>query len=159
GLVGPGDRHGSAWADYDNDGDLDLSITLGAKLGHELGEKKDELYENVGGGQFVNRAGDAGGINTWGGERSMAWADFARTGYLNLLDGNLKTDMVLYKNNGDGTFADVTAQAGLGQLRWIECAFADYDNDGFPDIFCTEGVTFGGSPDALFRNNGDGTFT
>ena len=159
GLVGPGDRHGSAWADYDNDGDLDLSITLGAKLGHELGEKKDELYENVGGGQFVNRAEDAGVINTWGRGRSMAWADFDRDGYLDLLDGNLKTDMVLYKNNGDGTFADVTAQAGLGQLRWIECAFADYDNDGFPDIFCTEALPSGAPPDVLFRNNGDGTFT
>lgn len=40
GLVGPGDRHGSVWVDYDNDGDLDLSITLGAAHGHALGEKK-----------------------------------------------------------------------------------------------------------------------
>jgi hypothetical protein len=159
GVAGPGDKHGSAWADYDNDGDLDLSITLGAAHGRTLGEKKDELYEYVGGGQFVNRAEDAGVINTWGRGRGMAWADFDRDGYLDLLDANLRTDMVLYKNNGDGTFTDVTVQAGLGQLRYIECAFADYDNDGFPDIFCTEALSSNTSPDALYRNNGDGTFT
>ena len=45
GLIKRGDRHGSAWADFDNDGDLDLSITKGAGGGHSLGTKKDELYE------------------------------------------------------------------------------------------------------------------
>jgi hypothetical protein len=159
GLEGKGDRHGSAWVDYDNDGDLDLSITLGAATGHTLGTKQDELYENVGGGQFINRAEAAGVINTWGRGRSMAWADFDRDGYVDLLDGNLKTDLVLYKSNGDGTFTDVTAQAGLGQIRYNECAFTDYNNDGFPDIFCTASLPFSPPRDALFKNNTDGTFT
>ncbi len=89
----------------------------------------------------------------------MAWADFDRDGYVDLLDGNLKTDMVLYKNNGDGTFTDVTVPAGLGQMHYIECAFADFDGDGFPDIFCTTALPFSPPRDALFKNNADGTFT
>lgn len=157
GISGPGDRHGSAWADYDNDGDLDLSITIGAAGGSTLGMKKDQLFQYVG-GQFINRGEDAGVINTWGRGRSMAWADYDNDGYLDLLDGNLKSDMVLYRNNGDGTFTDVTALAGLGELRYVECVFADYDNDGLADIICTS--TLRGNPprDTIFRNNGDGTF-
>jgi hypothetical protein len=48
GLNPSGDRHGSGWADFDNDGDLDLSVTQGARGGHSYGEKKDELWQNKG---------------------------------------------------------------------------------------------------------------
>ena len=81
-------------------------------------------------------------------------------GFSTFWSANFKTDLVLYKNNGDGTFVDVTAQAGLAGLQYTECAFADYNNDGFPDIFCT--VTYPHQPfleDILLKNNGDGTFT
>ena len=61
----------------------------------------------------------------------------------------------LLKNNGDGTFTDVTAQAHLGASGLHSgCAVGDYNNDGYPDIFVTN---FG--PNILYRNNGDGTFT
>jgi hypothetical protein len=61
----------------------------------------------------------------------------------------------LLRNNGDGTFTDVTAQAHLGGSGWHSgCAIGDYNNDGFPDIYVTN---FG--PNLLYRNNGDGTFT
>ena len=66
---------------------------------------------------------------------------------------------MLYKNNGDGTFVDTAAQAGLGNLQYIECAFADYNNDGFPDIFCTVSESNNSSNDMLLKNNGDGTFS
>ena len=89
---------------------------------------------------------------------------------------------MLYRNNGNGTFADVTEHTGVGDNRWsLGCAFADYDNDGFVDLYvtnyidfhfethtnCTQkGVatycppeSFEGVPDTLYRNNGDGTFT
>jgi hypothetical protein len=89
---------------------------------------------------------------------------------------------VLYRNNGDSTFTDVTQHAGVEDRRWsLGCAFADYDNDGFVDLYvtnyidfhfethtnCTQkGVaaycppeSFEGAPDTLYRNNGDGTFT
>jgi len=61
----------------------------------------------------------------------------------------------LLRNNGDGTFTDVTAQAHLGDSGWHSgCAVGDYNNDGFPDIYLT---SYG--PNKLYRNNGDGTFT
>jgi hypothetical protein len=62
----------------------------------------------------------------------------------------------LYRNRGDGTFEDVTEQAGLAGLDGVSVAlFADYDNDGFKDLFVSR--TF--KPNQLFHNNGDGTFT
>src|SRR5438105_9523538 len=137
GIGKGGDRHGSAWADFDNDGDLDLFITYGAQAGHGLGTKEDELAENLGAGVFTNIAPAAGVTNTWGRGRSVAWGDYDNDGYIDILLGNLQTDLVLYRNNGDGTFTDVAAQAGLGGLQYFECVFADYNNDGFPDIFCT----------------------
>jgi enediyne biosynthesis protein E4 len=61
----------------------------------------------------------------------------------------------LLRNNGDGTFTDVTASAHLGDSGWHSgCAVGDYNNDGFPDIYLT---SYG--PNRLYRNNGDGTFT
>lgn len=62
---------------------------------------------------------------------------------------------VLYQNQGEGTFRDVTIPAGVGDASYgIGCAVADYDNDGFVDIYLTN---FG--PNVLFHNNGDGTFS
>ncbi len=159
GIMGGGDKHGSAWIDYNNDGKLDLSITKGARGGSGLGMKMDLLYENLGGGQFADHGEAAGVTNAWGRGRSMAWADIDHDGNLDLLDVNLKTDLVLYRNNGDGTFTDITAQAGLVGLQYVEGAFADYDNDGFPDIFCTSSVLRDAPNDLLLRNNGNGTFT
>src|SRR4030095_11829641 len=66
GIRPAGDKHGSAWADFDNDGDLDLSITKGAKGGQLLGKKRDELNEYLGAGQFTDIAKAAGVTNTWG---------------------------------------------------------------------------------------------
>ena len=61
----------------------------------------------------------------------------------------------LYRNNRDGTFADVTEKAGLGATGWASAVcVGDYNNDGFEDLFCT----FYGQ-NKLYRNNGDGTFT
>jgi hypothetical protein len=159
GLNLRGDRHGAAWADFDNDGDLDLSITKGAQGGHSLGTKKDELNEYLGAGQFTNIAEAAGVTNTWGRGRGVAWGDYDNDGQIDLLLGNVETDLVLLKNNGDKTFLDVTVEAGLGQLQYIECVFADYDNDGFPDIFCTSSELGDVPSDILLKNNGDGTFT
>jgi hypothetical protein len=158
GLTPAGDRHGSAWADFDNDDDLDLFITKGARRGHSLGSKKDQFYENLGGAQFRDIAEAAGVTNTFGRGRSVAWGDYDNDGYLDLLLGNTQTDLVLYKNHRDGTFIDKTVQAGLGNLQYTECAFADYNNDRLTDIFC---VVSGTHPlrDILLKNNGDGTFT
>ena len=66
GINPMGDKHGSAWVDYDNDGDLDLYITKGASGGHSLGRRKDEFYENVGAGQFSNITRRSGATDTDG---------------------------------------------------------------------------------------------
>jgi len=158
GLRRVGDRHGSGWCDFDNDGDLDLHISIGANGGSALGRKQDEMLLDLGGNQFSEIGPEAGVINTWGRGRSVAWGDYDNDGYPDLLLGNLQTNMVLYRSNGDGTFTDVTIAAGLNDLRYVEVAFADYDNDGFADIFCTDVLKTGAANDLLMKNNGDGTF-
>ena len=87
--------------------------------------------------------------------------DFNNDGKLDLFVKNWTTSPNrLYQNNGDGTFTDVAASAGLADYRGSNSAWADYDNDGYMDVMMTG---FGGlvpnPPDALFHNNGNGTFT
>jgi hypothetical protein len=94
-----------------------------------------------------------------------AFLDYDRDGWLDLflvngcfLDGRpaeRQPRHALYRNNGDGTFTDVTARAGVGSPSYgMGCAAADYDGDGWPDLYLTN---YG--PNRLYRNNGDGTFT
>jgi hypothetical protein len=74
---------------------------------------------------------------------------------VDLLKSKGKTKSILYRNNGDGTFADVTDKAGVGDVGWgMGVAVADYNNDGYEDLY----VTCVG-PNRLFKNNGDGTFS
>lgn len=159
GIILGGDKHGSAWVDFDNDGDLDLFQTKGAGAGHNVGMHKNEFYENLGGGTFTNISTAAGTDDPDGRGRSVAWADINNDGYPDLLLGNLRTPVVLYLNNGDNTFTEITGPAGLGNLHYVEVAFADYDNDGYPDIFVTNTQMNAQQPDILFHNNGDNTFT
>jgi hypothetical protein len=159
GVYPHGDRHGSAWGDFDNDGYLDLYFTKGAKGGSTLGEKKDELYHNLGNLTFLNIAEDAGTTNTWGRGRSVAWGDINNDGYLDIVDANLRTATIVLQNNGNETFADVTSSSGIGPLIYTEVCFADYDNDGWADLFFTISQRGSSSSDRLYRNNQNGTFT
>jgi hypothetical protein len=99
----------------------------------------------------------------------VVWFDYNNDGYLdlylvsgstiqNLLHPEGVSDLphnYLYRNNGDGTFADVTAKAGVAGRGWGNGALAaDFNNDGYEDLFVTN---FG--PNILYKNNGDGTFT
>jgi len=148
---------GSAWADYDNDGDPDLFISRNGWNG----PAPDSLLRNNGDGTFADVAAEAGVADPGSGFHS-AWFDYDRDGWLDLVvsngvyvDGSTNQ---LYHNNRDGTFTNATAAAGLAEAPWygtIGVALGDYDDDGWPDIFYHGRMT----PNRLYRNNRDGTFT
>lgn len=91
--------------------------------------------------------------------------DFTGNGLLDLFvtSWSLKDNVRLFENNGDGTFTDITARAGLtGITGGLNAVHADYTNNGFPDIYLMRGAwqgPDGNHPNSLIRNNGDGTFT
>jgi len=174
--VALGDRVcGSAvFADYDNDGHQDLFVT--STRGGNV------LFHNDGNGKFTNVTAKAG-LTHVGHSQAALFFDYNRDGLLDLFitntaswtteeynsEGKYYTGLsgltalakspieynILYRNNGDGTFTDVTKRAGLKGLGWSNDATAfDYDEDGWIDLFVTN--MFGRSQ--LYRNNHDGTF-
>jgi hypothetical protein len=175
GLANAGDGNygmGVAVGDYDNDGYPDLYVTSYGK---------NILYHNNGDGTFTDvtaKAGVAGG----GWSVSAGFFDYDNDGKLDLfvtryMDWDTKhskdcggnyhtycppeefpaTTSILYHNNGDGTFTDVSQRSGIAAKkgRALGVAFADYDGDGFTDIY----VANDGMQQYLFHNNGNGTFT
>jgi len=147
-----GGHYGSLWVDYNNDGDIDMFM---AKCGGEPARRTNQLFKNNGDGTFTNVAVEAGLddlIQTW----SAAVGDFDNDGHMDMLvgassfaDGGHK----LMRNNGDGTFSDVTAGSGFDIFNGtsVEHATYDFNNDGYLDIF--------GNSNSVFINNGDFTFT
>ena len=174
---------GVAWIDYDNDGFEDLYFVNGAP------GASNALYRNNKDGTFRDVTAqarvDGSGAGKGAYKTGVAVGDYDNNGYLDLFVTSLGPD-VLYKNNGDGTFADVTAAAGVagGASEWsTSTGFLDYDRDGDLDLyvanyldfrlkenpFCglrkdgyrmyCHPTMFDGMADRLFRNNGNGTFT
>lgn len=155
---------GVAAADYDADGTLDIYLANDTD--------QNILYRNSGEGTFTNtnqpdarsRTGD---IRSGMG---VAWGDYDNDADLDLFVTNwLDENNVLYQNNGDGTFTDVSAQSGtfasgLGKTCWGTALF-DADNDGDLDLFFACGHIdpasweAHGQHDVMLRNNGNGTFT
>ncbi len=139
--------------DYDNDGHLDLFIPRGAWLPFPI---RPSLLKNDGNGRFIDvteKAGLLEAVNS----NAAAWADYDNDGWLDLFIACEKQPNRLYRNRGNGTFAEVAAQAGVaGDADAFNkgCAWIDYDNDRFPDLFVT---CMSGLP-RLYRNQGDGTF-
>src|SRR6476660_5757006 len=178
GLTGMPQNHygmGVAVGDFDNDGFEDLYVT---------GFGGNTLYHNNGNGTFsdvTTRAGVAGG----GWSASAGFFDADNDGKLDLfvtryVDWTFKTNRycgeqkpgyraychpdnydgitnILYHNNGDGTFTDVSEKAGIANPKGkgLGVSFADYDGDGFSDIF----VANDSVQCFLYHNNGNGTFT
>ena len=142
-------RKGCAWADIDNDGDLDLFVAVGL-------DGNDLLYRNNGDGTFTKVT--AGSIVTSrGSSRGCAWADYDRDGFVDLFVANERGENnFLFHNNGDGTFARITdGRIVRDGGNSTACAWGDYDNDGYPDLF----VANNNENNFLYHNNRDGTFT
>lgn len=156
-------------ADYDNDGHTDLFVT---------GYGRAILFHNKGDGTLEDVTAKAG-IKVDGWSISSAWLDYDRDGCVDLFVGRyVKFDPQyrayypadnypgpldyeadtnrLYHNNCNGTFTDVTEKSGIGAYkgRTMGATAADYDGDGYPDIFVANDKT----ENFLFRNRGDGTF-
>jgi enediyne biosynthesis protein E4 len=175
GLANAGDGNygmGVAVGDYDNDGFPDLYVT---------NYGKNTLYHNNGNGTFTDVTAKAG-VEARGWSCSAGFFDYDNDGHLDLLvtrymiwdtqhskvcGGEWQTycppaefpatTNILYRNRGDGTFEDVSLHSGISSIkgRSLGVSFADYDDDGFTDVF----VSNDGMRQFLFHNNGNGTFT
>jgi len=169
GLEGSGYDFGVAAGDFDNDGLVDLFVA---------GIPESHLYRNRGDGTFQDVTTKAGVKNRQPWPISGGWFDFDRDGLLDLFVVNYvrwdpKTEIfcgeaagkfrtychpkyyqglpnTLFRNNGDGTFSDVSAATGLLEHvgKGMGLAFADYDGDGWMDVFVANDTT----PNFLFRN-------
>ena len=143
-----GGNYGSVWIDYDNDGDQDMFI---AKCGGEVARRTNQMHRNNGDGTFTEvgaAVGLADPMQTW----SSAWGDYDNDGDMDVFVGASSGSHKLMRNNGDGTFTNVTAASGVLSVTatGIENATYDFDNDGNLDIASNGTILFG---------NGDLTFT
>lgn len=133
-----GGNYGSIWIDYDNDGDMDMYIAKCSGGGSGPGGNVDELLRNNGDGTFTNVAVAANMANptqTW----SSAWGDFNNDGWMDAVVGINSTANGLskvMKNNGNGTFTDVSAGSGYDNVNALSREYVayDFDNDGFLDV-------------------------
>jgi hypothetical protein len=186
---------GVALFDYDNDGRLDVFFTNGAKLEDPMPQGKapaksdrrhwNRLYKQSADGTFADVTEKAGltGLPQDRYDMGAAVGDYDNDGFPDLYVTSYGAN-TLFRNNGDGSFRDVTAKAGVAGSGWSASAgFFDYDNDGRLDLFVTRYVVWSFEkngycgekrpgyraychPDnyepttsLLFRNNGDGTFS
>ncbi len=165
-----------AWSDFNNDGNLDLVVTSNGK---------NTLFSNNGDGTFSDVSASSGISAYHGFWVGASWGDFNKDGYSDLYvcgyvkyvhQDNTKNSVqyktkvpasinpstfkpernLLFKNNGDGTFSEIADKAGVMDMngRSLASSWCDFDEDGWPDLYVANDV----SDNAMFRNNGDGTF-
>jgi len=162
GLSGQDGVSVAVFADYDNDGYKDLFVSRTFE--------PNRLFRNNGDGTFSDATAKSG-IGPDGCTTVASFADYNNDGYLDLYVGRYldpRTDIPttfyarnglpnqLYKNNGDGTFTNVTEQAGVGEVGLcLGNVWGDYDDDGYSDLYVVN--DFGRN--TLYHNNGDGTFS
>ncbi|HEV3385222.1 MAG TPA: CRTAC1 family protein [Gemmata sp.] len=146
---------GAIMEDFDNDGLFDLVVTSSdPSVGMAF-------YRNMGNGTFEDRT-KAAGLDGQMGGLNCVQVDYNNDGHMDIfiprggwMPSFLAMRPSLLRNNGNGTFTDVTAEAGLiTPLTSISATWADYDNDGYLDLF----VCCDNTPCLLYRNKGDGTF-
>ena len=167
---GEGVSMGAVWGDYDNDGNEDLFVS---KWGYS------QLLHNLGNGKFVDVTEQAG-LRRWMNSNGAVWLDFDSDGLLDLyVTGYFRSDIdfwhlkttrimqeswefasnggknLLFKNLGNGRFADVTDSLGVGSTRWtLAAAAADFNDDGWPDLYLANDY----GPEELYLNRGGKRF-
>jgi hypothetical protein len=142
--------------DYNNDGLLDVFIVRGAWLTPALA-MRPTLLRNEGNMRFTDVTSSAGLADPLN-SISATWEDFDRDGKLDVFVCSEQQSNRLYRNQGDGTFVDVAAKAGVAGGEGMVCkgaTWVDIDNDGWPDLFLNHLSRVGAQ---LFRNRKDGTF-
>jgi enediyne biosynthesis protein E4 len=183
---------GVAALDFNNDGWVDLFFLNGAPSpGHLRTDPSsfNRLFKNNGGGSFtdVTKGSGLSGEGKRGYPQGVAVGDYDNDGFVDLFVTQYGNS-ILYRNNGDGTFSDVTTRAGLAMGKHpfkASACWLDADNDGYLDLFVTHYFhwtfkehkdfycgerragfrtycrpeVFQPLPNMLWRNNGDGTFT
>ncbi|HWZ25494.1 MAG TPA: CRTAC1 family protein [Verrucomicrobiae bacterium] len=180
GVAGSGWSTSAAWMDLDNDGRLDLVVLRYLQWDFDdvwCGERKEGhraychpdafhaisplVYHNDGNGHFTEVSRQLG-LATPGKGLGIALADYDLDGHIDIFIANDSMPEFLYHNKGDGTFEDVALSSGVAvdgeghTYAGMGVDFADYNNDGLPDLVVTD---LASQMYALYRNNGDGTFT
>jgi hypothetical protein len=141
-------------ADYNNDGFMDVVVLRGAWLGTE-GHYPLSLLRNNGDGTFTDVTEEAG-LLRFHPTQTAVWFDFNNDGWIDLFVGNesIEGDLnpcELFRNNGDGTFTECAAQAGVANIGFVKgVTSGDYNNDGRPDLYLSRK----GQPNILYRNEG-----
>ena len=174
---------GLATFDFDGDGLVDIYFINGAPLrGTQVDQPpRNALYRNLGNFRFVDVT-DAAGVGDIGFGLGVTVADYDNDGFPDIYVNNYGEN-VFYRNQGDGTFAEVTGPTGTanGEKVGAGVAFLDINGNGLLDLYCANYIQFSyadyrptnmlghvvypgplvypAEPDNLFRNNGDGTFT
>ena len=180
GVGGSGWSTSAAWVDLDGDGLLDLVVLRYLQWDFDdtwCGERREGyraychpdgyhaiaplVYHNDGNGHFIEISHKAG-LAEPGKGLGIAFADYDRDGHLDIFVANDSIPEFLYHNKGDGTFEEVALRSGVAvdgeghTYAGMGVDFADYNNDGLPDLVVT---ALASQMYALYRNNGDGTFT
>jgi hypothetical protein len=182
GVAANGWSTSAGFFDYDNDGKLDLFVCRYVKWSFTdnrfCGDKRpggraychpdnfqgvtNILYHNNGDGTFTDVSERAGIANPDGKSLGVTFGDFDKDGWADIYVANDSVQCFLYHNNRNGTFTDVALTAGVGYnedgktFAGMGTDFADFDNDGWPDIVATD---LSNERYVLFKNNRDGTFT
>lgn len=141
---------GGSWGDYDNDGYLDMYVTNG------INSAPNSLYHNNRDGTFTKIT--TGNIVTDRGHSiGSSWVDYDNDGDLDLFVANaLGQKNVLYRNDGNSAFTNVTSGAIVNDIDWsFGCSWADYDNDGDQDVIVTNGGFYRPGRNFVYQNDGN----